>query len=77
VEATRHDPIAQVVDGHTIELREHGARLLPVRLRYAWPSELDLMARLADLRLRCRWGGWEQEPFTAASASHVSVYERA
>jgi hypothetical protein len=42
--------------------------------RYAWPSELDLMARLADLRLTERWAGWRREPFTAESGSHVSVW---
>ena len=42
--------------------------------RYAWPSELDLMARLAGLRLTERCGGWRREPFTAESASHVSVW---
>ena len=46
-------------------------------LRYAWPSELDLMARLAGLRLRDRWGGWRREPFDADSGLHVSVYEHA
>jgi hypothetical protein len=51
-------------------------RLYPVELRYAWPSELDLMARLAGLQLRERWGGWNREPFSGASAGHVSVYER-
>jgi hypothetical protein len=50
--------------------------MYPVRLRYAWPSELDLMARLAGLRLRERWGGWVREPFTASSVKHVSIYER-
>lgn len=42
--------------------------------RYVWPSELDLMARLAGLRLRHRWSGWGKEPFTANSKSHVAVY---
>ncbi len=46
-----------------------------VWLRYAWTSELDLMARLAGLCLRERWGGWRREPFTASSTRHVSVYE--
>jgi hypothetical protein len=46
-------------------------------MRYAWPAELDLMARLAGLSLRERWGGWRQEPFTRASPQHVSIYERA
>ena len=42
--------------------------------RYVWPSELDLMARLAGMRLRDRWAGWRREPFTSESRSHVSVY---
>jgi SAM-dependent methyltransferase len=46
----------------------------PVEFRYAWPAELDLMARLAGMRLEHRWGGWEREPFTHLSPSHVSVY---
>lgn len=44
--------------------------------RYVWPSELDLMARLAGLRLRSRWADWTGAPFTADSASHVSVWEK-
>jgi hypothetical protein len=44
--------------------------------RYAWPAEFDLMARIAGMRLRERWGGWQREPFTAASTSHVSVWEK-
>jgi hypothetical protein len=43
-------------------------------IRYATVPEIDLMARLAGLRLRDRWGGWREEPFTAASSTHVSVY---
>jgi SAM-dependent methyltransferase len=42
--------------------------------RYVWPSELDLMARLAGMRLAERWGGWKREPFTSASTKHVSVW---
>jgi SAM-dependent methyltransferase len=45
--------------------------------RYVWPSELDLMARLAGLRLRERWGDWNREPFTSESRRHVSVWEKA
>jgi SAM-dependent methyltransferase len=44
--------------------------------RYVWPSELDLMARLAGMTLRERWGGWRREPFTGDSVKHVSVWER-
>jgi SAM-dependent methyltransferase len=44
--------------------------------RYVWPAELDLMARLAGLTLRERWGGWNREPFTGDSTQHVSVWEK-
>lgn len=77
LECTRHDPIHQQATTQLVLIGESGIRLLPVRIRYAWPSELDLMARLASMRLRHRWGGWQQEPFTAASGRHISVYERA
>jgi len=44
--------------------------------RYAWPAELDLMARLAGMTLRERWGGFRREPFTRDSPRHVSIWER-
>src|SRR5918912_444127 len=47
----------------------------PIPFRYVWPSELDLMARLAGMTLRERWAGWEREPFTSKSRMHVSVWE--
>jgi SAM-dependent methyltransferase len=47
-----------------------------VPFRYAWPSELDLMAELAGMSLRDRWSGWNQEPFTSESTTHVSVWEK-
>jgi len=76
VEASRHDPVHQRVVTRHVLVSEQGIRFYPLVTRYAWPSELDLMARLAGLQLRERWGGWRREPFTAASTSHVSVYER-
>ena len=51
-------------------------RLNRNRGREAWPSELDLMARLAGLRLSERWGGWRRQPFNSECRSHVSVYQR-
>ncbi len=77
LDVSRHDPVAQRVVSQQVVLTEGGVRLFPVQIRYAWPAELDLMARLAGLRLRHRWAGWRREPFTAASGMHVSVYERA
>ena len=77
VSAEHHDPLAQRVVSQQIALREDGIGFRPIQIRYAWPSELDLMAQLAGMRLRERWGGWKSEPFTAASGGHVSIYERA
>jgi SAM-dependent methyltransferase len=76
LEATRHDPVQQRVTSQHIVLTEQGMRLYPVQLRYAWPSELDLMARLAGMHLRERWGGWENDAFTTNSPRHISVYAR-
>ncbi len=76
LETTRYDTVAQRAYSHNIVMSQSGAKLYPVGIRYAWPPELDLMARLAGLRLRERWGGWNREPFTAESTGHVSVYER-
>jgi SAM-dependent methyltransferase len=54
-----------------------GTRSRSAPFRYVWPAELDLMARLAGMALRERWGDWNREPFTATSTSHVSVWQRA
>jgi SAM-dependent methyltransferase len=75
LDASRHDPVEQRVASNHLVVSEAGVKMYPVRLRYAWPSELNLMARLAGLRQRERWGGWRREVFTASSTSHVSVYE--
>jgi SAM-dependent methyltransferase len=60
-----------------VALTPDGLRFYPVRIRWAYPPELDLMARLAGLHLRERWSNWGKEPFTKTSQKHVSVYERA
>lgn len=72
----RHDPVTQRLEESHVELSAAGVRLSPIVTRYAWPAELDLMARLAGLRLRQRWAGWQREPFRAGSRNHVSVYGR-
>lgn len=73
---SRHDPVAQRLKSQHVVLRDGEVRLYPVEVRYAWPAELDLMAELAGLHLRHRWGGWRREPFGPESARHVSVYGR-
>lgn len=76
LDASRHDPSSQRVDATHVQISERGVDLYPVSLRYAWPSELDLMAQLAGLRLHERWDGWERQPFTTTSPMAVSVYGR-
>lgn len=77
IHASKHDPVGQGVVFQHVVAGEGAVKLYPGRLRYIWPSEMDLMARLAGLRLRSRHGGWREEPFTSESSRHVSVYERA
>ena len=72
----RHDMATQMIEESHVSLSPTGVRLNPVVQRYAWPSELDLMARIAGLRLKYRWGGWNREPFNSTSRTHVSVYGR-
>ncbi len=76
LDATLHDPLTQQITTQHVVLGGRGIRLYPVKLRYAWPSELDLMARLAGLRLRERWENWARTAFTADSGKHISVYGR-
>jgi SAM-dependent methyltransferase len=72
----RHDAAAQRIEESHVTLSGAGTRLSPVVQRYAWPHELDLMARLAGLKLKGRWGSWDRAPFTWKSDLHVSVYGR-
>jgi hypothetical protein len=75
-DAARIDLASQRITTQHVLIGREGITLLPVQLRYAWPSELDLMARLAGLELRERFAGWRREAFTSTSPGHVSVYGR-
>ncbi len=72
----RHDSATQTIEESHVSLSAAGVKLNAVVQRYAWPAELDLMAQMAGMRLRQRWGGWNREPFNSESQKHVSVYER-
>jgi SAM-dependent methyltransferase len=77
VEASQHDPVAQLTTSQRIVIGERGVEFFPVRIRYAYPAELDLMARIAGLALRDRWGDWDRSAFTALSGKHISVWAKA
>lgn len=71
-----YDVVTQRFSSQHFHFVDGRVEATPVEFRYAWPAELDLMARLAGMRLQDRWAGWQREPFTALSTSHVSVYEK-
>lgn len=68
-----YDPVTQVLDENHVRISGEGIRFGPIACRLAWPSELDLMARIAGLELAERWGGWHRQPYTGRD-QHVSVY---
>jgi SAM-dependent methyltransferase len=70
------DVVEQKLVSHHFSATGDGVRHAQIPFRYVWPSELDLMARLAGLRLRDRWADWHGAPLTADSRSHVSVWEK-
>lgn len=76
-DVARYDPVTQLLEENHVRLTPQGIRFQPIVCRLVTPGELDLMARLAGLRLVDRFGGWHREPFTGTSLAHVSVYARA
>jgi SAM-dependent methyltransferase len=69
-----YDVPTQGLVSHHYRVEDGELRTDSVPFRYVWPAELDLMARLAEMSLHARWGGWDREPFTADSRRHVSVW---
>jgi SAM-dependent methyltransferase len=75
LQLSRYDTATSQLERTLVHLRPEGVNLIAVKDNYAWPGELDLMARAAGLRLRSRHAGWQGEVFDASSRRHVSVYE--
>ncbi|MBP98404.1 SAM-dependent methyltransferase [Candidatus Poribacteria bacterium] len=76
-EISIHDRVSQTIAYQHIFIDENGStRMVPYFMRYAWPSELDLMAQIAGLERVERWAWWNRSPFKADSKSHVTVYAR-
>jgi SAM-dependent methyltransferase len=71
-----YDVVTQGLISHHYLVVDGKLEVVSMPFRYVWPSELDLMAKLAGLRLRERWAGWQREPFTSESRKHVSVWEK-
>jgi len=71
-----YDIAVQGLVSHHYWVTEDELETFSAPFRYVWPSELDLMARLAGMTLHERWGDWDRSPFTDESASHISVWEK-
>lgn len=71
----QHNAATQRVISQKVVLTDGSVKLYPIQIRYVWPSEFDLMAQLAGLRLRERWANWKREPFSSDSKHHISVYQ--
>lgn len=71
-----YDVATQAMSSNYVEVVDGRGRYRSIPFRYTWPSELDLMARIAGMTLRDRWDGWTREPFTAESGQHVSVWTK-
>ena len=76
LEVARLQSATQTMWTTKVHLTDAGVRLVPANHRYAWPAEMDLMARLAGLRLEQRWSSWDREAFTDDSPAHVSVWRK-
>jgi methyltransferase family protein len=75
LDVTQSDPVGQTSTTQHVVIRQDGVRLFPVRLRFAYVAEMDLMANVAGLRLRERFADWDRTPFGSGSQKHISVYE--
>ena len=71
-----YDVARQGLISHHYTLVDGRMELHSFPFRYVWPSELDLMARIAGMTLRERWSGWCREPFTSESTKHISVWQK-
>lgn len=69
------DPLSQRVATQRVIIDNDGVRMFPIVMRYSWPSEMDLMARLARLQLAERWDDWRRRPVSRSSSVHISLYE--
>lgn len=76
LDVCKYDPVTQILHENHVTIGGDGIRMAPIACRLAWPSELDLMAQIAGLKLQDRWGGWHKQPYTGRDM-HVSVYRKA
>jgi SAM-dependent methyltransferase len=71
-----YDVATQATSSNYVYINDGRGEYTSIPFRYVWPSELDLMAQLAGLRLRERWEGWTRQPFNHESQQHISIWEK-
>ncbi len=76
LDVARHDPVKQILSESHVHLSNEGVKVYPIECRYVWPSEMDLMARMAGLRLKERWSDWDRSVVSATTRNLISVYGR-
>jgi SAM-dependent methyltransferase len=76
VDLVMHDPLGQLLVGQNMVVKPVGIEFRPSKRRYIWPSEMDLMARIAGLEFTARYANWSGSPFSGPSGPYVSVYRR-
>jgi SAM-dependent methyltransferase len=76
LDVAQYNPVTQLLEETHVTLSTKGTQLDPIITRYVWPAEMDLMARIAGLRLKERWASWSREPLTSTSSNCISVYGR-
>ena len=72
----QYDVATQGMSSNFVEVKDGRGSVRSIPFRYVWPAELDLMARIAGMRLIERWEGWDREPFTNESRKHISVWQK-
>jgi len=77
IDAATHDPVQQRFEYQRVRVSRDGFKLVPFMMRYAYPAEMDLMAQMAGMALRDRFGGWDKRKFDRDAKMHVSVYRKA
>jgi hypothetical protein len=76
-DVARYDPVTQLLSENHVRITSSGVQFAPIVVRLITPGEMDLMARIAGLRLVERYATWRREPFSSTSQAHVSAYARA
>lgn len=74
LDVARYDPVTQLLEENHVSITPNGVTMAPIVCRLITPGEMDLMARIAGMRLVQRFANWQRSVFDAGSKAHVSVY---